>query len=261
VRKPLELPSSPLITTRLASLIGADAEGYLSRMDVLRRTRHDLSTAEISALYQFMDGYAPPRDINAEEYHALRNELLNLLRDQTPFPQHLATNLMIMYHDQRHGSVWRDYCIQHLAQTYSETSSAKQPAVRGTLWEATAETGSTIAGTALIGLARNVDHPDFSRDQIARKALQYATDSAMDDMTRLTAIQVCVLLNDRGVLSVSRELAASNVLVPLRMSAIAAIGSLGDPSDRNLLSQYAAASDVRLRTAAISALKRLPDGG
>ncbi len=113
----------------------------------------------------------------------------------------------------------------------------------------------------LIGLARNIDQPGFNRDQVARKALLYAADASMDDMTRLTAIQVCALLKDNRVLPVARELAATNAAVTLRMSAIAAIGSLGTSADRDLLNQYATASDVRLRTAASSALKRLSDGG
>ncbi len=230
-------------------------------MNTLRDAGEGLNSSEVAAIYQFLDGHQSPRSMNAEEYHALRNELLNLLREQEPFPRHLAGNLMIMYRDRGHDAVWRDYCIQHLAQIYPQTAAPEQASSRATMWAATDETGTTIAGTALIGLARNIDQPGFNRDQIASKALLYATDANMDDMTRLTAIQVCALLKDDRVLPVARELAASNAAATLRMSAIAAIGSLGTSADRDLLNQYATASDVRLRTAATSALKRLSDGG
>ena len=69
-----------------------------------------------------------------------------------------------------------------------------------------------------------------------------------------------VRLGDVDVLPVARQIAASTAGVPLRMSAIAAEGTLGSESDRPLLEKYSASSDARLRTAAQSALGRLAKG-
>ena len=55
----------------------------------------------------------------------------------------------------------------------------------------------------------------------------------------------------------AREVAASDAAVMLRVSAIAAIGLLGNAEDMPLLSRYERSSDTRLRTASISAIGRI----
>ena len=78
-------------------------------------------------------------------------------------------------------------------------------------------------------------------------------------MSKITALQICAKLGNKAVLPSARRLASSRESVPLRMSAIAAVGTLGNADDQVVLEEYAKSSDVRLRKSAQSALKRLRD--
>lgn len=117
-----------------------------------------------------------------------------------------------------------------------------------------------IDGTALIALANHVSILGIDRDRFAELAYKLAVDDVTGELTRITALQVCARMGERQILPVARALvlAGKTRSVPLRMSAIAAVGTLGGASDRAMLDEFGRNSDVRLRTAARSALKRLP---
>jgi len=70
-------------------------------------------------------------------------------------------------------------------------------------------------------------------------------------------LQICAKFNDKRALPIARKIAESAASTHLRMSAIAAVGTLGDSSDRPMLEKYASSSDARLRESAQSALNRL----
>ncbi|MDY0041092.1 MAG: hypothetical protein RBS57_12340 [Desulforhabdus sp.] len=89
-------------------------------------------------------------------------------------------------------------------------------------------------------------------------ALEIATDGKAADLSRITAIQVCARLEDRRILPHVRVLIGdSKAGVPLRVSAVGAIGLLGTPADIAPLEELVAKGDSRLAVAAQAAVKRL----
>ena len=73
---------------------------------------------------------------------------------------------------------------------------------------------------------------------------------------KITALQICAKLGDTDILPDARKLAAGRS-IPIRMSAMACLGMLGDKTDVELLKASESSTDIRLRTAAQAAIKQL----
>jgi hypothetical protein len=112
-------------------------------------------------------------------------------------------------------------------------------------------------GTALIALSSLVNEPDIDRAEVARKACAVALDPDAANAARISAFGVCGRLGCRECLPAARRLADQPGSASLRMSCIAAIGTLGASSDLPLLERCRKSRDIRLRTAAKSAIERL----
>ena len=104
------------------------------------------------------------------------------------------------------------------------------------------------------GLAEN---PEFDRRKIAEAAYALCIDTNIDDMIKTTALQVCAKLKKHEVLAIARDMIKTSKNVPLKMSAVATVGAIGDNSDHDILRSLAKSSDVRMRTASKAALKKM----
>ena len=130
--------------------------------------------------------------------------------------------------------------------------------MRQALWQAAEETDSSIAGTALLALndlAQN--NAEFEKDKIARTALKLAGNEQCGELARITAVQICGQTDATQAAPLILQLAQNAGSIPLRITAIAALGDLGDRSAEGFLQQIAAGNEDRLKPAAESALKRL----
>jgi hypothetical protein len=108
----------------------------------------------------------------------------------------------------------------------------------------------------LIGLERlSRQYLEFDRARVADWALLLARSGQCSEAARTTALQVCGQMGLTAALPAARQVAVSGAALPLRLSAIAAVGMLGDDTDRALLERWAA--DPALAVAAQSALRRL----
>jgi HEAT repeat protein len=78
-------------------------------------------------------------------------------------------------------------------------------------------------------------------------------------LARTTALQVCALLREDRVLARAEQLAQTAENVALRVSGIAAVGALGGPGDRAILSGLLADENPSIRAAATTAMQALTD--
>lgn len=75
---------------------------------------------------------------------------------------------------------------------------------------------------------------------------------------KITALQIAATAGDTHALTPARAWANDTATpVPLRMSALATLGILGNDTDKPLLDRLAQSGEFRLRTAARSALKKI----
>jgi hypothetical protein len=152
-----------------------------------------------------------------------------------------------------------------MVPVYERVSAVQQALLRGALWQATDETDSSVAGTALLGLL-SIGQADSLVDgeRLANTALKLAADDRCGELTRITAVQVCGRMGVRQSLPVVEQLTQQSPSISLRIAATAALGDYainvgkGESAEAaNLLKRIAESSDPRQGLAAESALRRI----
>jgi hypothetical protein len=261
-------PAGVLVSDGIRPILGLSQESPAVRWAAVRALGTRLNQAERTALYDYLRGHEldPPGPMRG----VIKNDVILALKSQEPPSQELPGVLLSMFYDKAQDPVIRNYALQHLG-TWYERVAEKAP-VLDALWAGTADIDASIQGTALIGLSRLVQasassqpppadspnrgpQPDTARLTVVASTL--ATDSAANDVARLTALQVCAELGIKDVLPAAIGLADGAASTPLRMSAVAAVGALGGPDQASLLNRLLTAQDPRIQTAARAALRRL----
>ena len=159
------MPSDVVAISPVAAVCGdgANADRYEARNDALRsimRSR-SLTKEDVAALMAYL---ASTNDaMRVERVAALKNDVMNLLRNQEPPVAGLAETLIGMFEGQsptpnspthRHPPAVLDYCIQHLgAMQGGIVDGALRARVHDVLVKAARRTNMPYAGTALYSLA------------------------------------------------------------------------------------------------------------
>ncbi|MBM4165235.1 MAG: hypothetical protein FJ222_12465 [Lentisphaerae bacterium] len=230
---------------------------HAARLQAVRALSKELLPDEVQALYGLLDRKSGEDPASSAERNALKNDVVNALKMQTVMPADLPARLIAMFNDPAHDPVWRDYCIQHLGSVYAViTPLALQEQARQTLWTAASEKQGSIPGTALIALANQSGQPGFEKARIAATALALVRSPDYGEPAKITAFQICAKLGEQAVLPDARH-QMTNGSVLIRVSALACVGILGDQSDLAALRALESNSDIRLRTAAQAAIKRV----
>jgi len=232
---------------------------YEPRIRGVGRLGTGLDGEGVAAILGFLRRRVEEDTLSPLQLNAIKNNLCNALMRQEPPPSEFGLHLAAMFYDRSFDPVWRDYCLQFLGRWYPHAQGDEErAAVAKALWDATLETDAGLAGTALIALGNLADEPGIGRRKVMDAALEIATNGKAADLSRITAVQVCARLEDRRILPFARELADDGTAgVPLRVSAVGAIGLLGTPADIAGLEALAAKGDSRLAVAAQAAVKRL----
>ncbi len=242
-----------------AAIIFDAAAPITDRFRAVSRLRSDLDTNQIAALYKFLSNPILPFETNVPGLHALKNEIVCRLQDQTHPAWGLTTTLIGIYRDRRQDDVTRDYALQHLVTWCEQGAADAQEAkarIRDVLREALTE-NSSISATALLGLHRLTPHEgDGAENEIGISALKLLR-SGQSAASTATAIQVCAEREVSEALPVLREIAWDNRTLALRVSAIAALGRLGGPPEIAVLQQIEEEKEKAVEPSVTAALRRL----
>lgn len=242
------------IPAHLRVLFGLEQDSrFVVREAVLAELRV-LTLAEKRALLGLLTASADELHLRPGELNSLKDSVAKVLKRQVGLSDELAAHLIVLYNDVDMDLVWRDYCIQHLADLYRHDPDNSD--IREVLLCASRERAGTLAGTALLAMRKNVS-TGFTEDVLTQRAFAVAADATYDDMVRLTALQVCAELGDVRAVPLAREIIGSQSSIHLRMSAIAVLGRLGQVHDCESIKPYLLSSDSRLRTAAKAAVALL----
>lgn len=261
---------------QVKTLTSKEALGFAVRLSAVGKLPDNLSPEDLASVMAFMN--APqPVEMQAAEWHAVVDALINVLRRQELAPEGLTDALIHLYH---HGadSVLKDYAIQYLRYWFvdreirykHETRPEKREQILATLVDAAHKLAESYSGTALMALdhvttdkrlAAEPETQALIQNQLKdfnRLLIQAVSSSETNKLCRVSAIQVAAIREVSEILPVVRTLAADPTADPnIRISAIAAIGQLGDLSEDKELLIRLEKSGQRLAYAAAPALHKL----
>jgi len=247
------------------SLVRSLLQRSLSTQEA-KESPKDLSRPEVEAFFGFLLEKHPEDD--TQRGHVLKSDLMDALCAQPNLQPDLTKVLAELYHDHDQNVVIRDYAVQHLAliderltEALSWSSSeieTQRQLIETLLWEASAETDSSIGGTALLALMRSLKTNDQpSQERLASTALRLANDPAISPLARISAIQVCAQIQVHAALPQLSRTAEQDSNLTVRISAIGALGHIGNVKTIEVLKKIAREQNTRLDTAVTVALARL----
>ena len=251
----------PDVSAAIAVICGKDrasANRYEARNDALRSIarRRDLSAGDVAALMAYVasgkGALHPAREA------ALRNDVLNLLRDQEPVPTGLPGLLVDIVRKGRHDATLVDYAIQHLGALQRDLRDVEMVRrVRNALFDAASGIEKPYAGTALYALADARAMTDAESGRLRRLTVVACSPRA-NPLVRLSALQLAgqrgyreVLPDVRSVLRGDRRDAVADTV------AVGTLGLLGEASDVGLIESFAAKGGSRLAGPCAAAVERI----
>ncbi len=242
---------------------------YFTRIKAINALGKDIKESEFDALLAFLKKKDGSDKLPLSEVNALKNETLSALRSSHKQDHRLADELVAMYKDKSYDQVWRDYCIQHLGCMFQYARPESHSEIAQLFFDATDnERGSSIAGTALIALLNNEGQKfnkgtdqqgqeSITKENVAARALSILNDNSAGELAKITALQICAKSGESKVLEHAKQILESQASVPLKVSAIGALGLAGSTAEKPLLEKLSLSSVSRLRIAAEAALLRL----
>ena len=260
-------PESSGIRREVAVACGlTDVRAQSARRRAAAGIGDGLSPAEVGVMLGFLDEKLDAqREYEPLAFNAIKNDVSSALIRQRESTGAYLSALAGMYRDPGHDYVWRDYCIQHMARCCAELldrnggiRTAEARSVFACLEDAAGQVRLPLSGTALIGLAAVAGKkggPELSG--VCDAAFRVARDRDACCEARATALQVAAEKGDRRVLDMARELAESGSDALLRVSAVAAVGRVGEASDRAVLERLSLCGDPRVSAAAVAASRKL----
>jgi hypothetical protein len=245
----------------VAIVCGADkatADRYEARNDALRSIarRRDLAKNDVDALMAYLR--SKDNAMRSERIAALKNDVMNLLRNQEPPPKGLTEALIAMFRSGKHPPAVLDYCIQHLGAMQGEiTDDSLRRRIRETFIFAARQTRQPYAGTALYSLAENKHASQSQKNELKRLTVALCKQGS-HPVARISAIQLAGERGYKEILPILREtLSSSRRDAVLDIVSIGSLGLLGEESDLELLSKFS--SDTRRSVAVKAAIKRIKD--
>jgi hypothetical protein len=231
---------------------------YNERLTIVRSLGGTLDRNEKDTLFIYLNRDLLKDGTSRMQEHFLRNTIMDILVNQQNLTG-VAEGLLNVYRNRNLDPVVRDYAIQHLGVLYEKADSRPRNLIKDGLFQATAEMEGTLAGTGLLALNRLAGlYEDISSEQLAQAALLAAGNERISDESRTTALQVCALMQLPDAAQIAADILSNSENTHLQISAIAALGYVGDADQIEILSSILSDdSRQRLHLPAQTALERI----
>ena len=251
-----EGPASGSVRT-ICGLDAASADRYEARNDALRSVarRRDLTSDDVALLMSYVE--STNFILRVEREAALRNDVLNLLRNQEPVPDGLSALLAGMVERGGYDPAILDYCVQHLGALWPDLrDDVRRNRVRDLLVLTAHDISNPCAGTALYSLAEGIG--PGKDDGLLRRLTLAACAKDANPLVRLSALQLAGERGYREALPSARAvLCGSRRDAVLDTVAAGTVGLLGDASDLKALENLRQKGGRRVRVAVDTAVARI----
>ncbi|MHC5035132.1 MAG: hypothetical protein ACYTFZ_08860 [Planctomycetota bacterium] len=251
VEKPVEKPApvpEPDPDAAALKLIADEEADYKKRLAAVESLGSSLRAKTVYDALQVIKTHG----IN----ESLRNDLLRTLQAQKHPVDALGPAVIEMWEDTKHTSTWRNFCLQHMADTWLVVPKHRGE-LEAKLLEVTGKDDGPMGATALVSLSRIGEHDK----RIGERAMELARAGAAAGKEKpekaLTGLHILTKAGDPQALKCARKAAADKTTpVRLRMAALATLGAQGTAEDEKILVELSAKRS-RLGTAAKLNLKTL----
>lgn len=246
------------IPEAVATAVGkGNIHDFRARLDTVGQLGTDLAPEALSAAYAYLRNPAEESDLKPGQSFALKNELLNVLREQRQAPAELTRLLLDIRHDEAQPFVMRDYALQHLAPWFARAGADEQRQILIEFQAAAAETHQSYAGTALLALHRvRQEQASAEVPSLSEPILKLLGDPSANLLARITAVQLSGSLGLSESAPIVASLAFDESVAPsLRTAAIRAAGALDPSGAEDRLRKTSTSEDPRFRSAAKAALE------
>jgi len=245
----------------IQAICGPQAERQLREL----ANREVLTRSECETLYRFLRERTP--DDGSKRMSWIKNDVMNILARQRNLPAPWDEMVAALYEDELQPWVIRDYALQHLFDFCDQASrtghlrelnAARRQRIQALFWNAVEQTQQSVAGTALLALWRlSAVGMGVDRERVAAKSIELVEAPNTGELARITALQVSADSGQQGILKSAMALAEAGQKIPLRASAIAAVGRLGNQEQLPWLERQAADANPSLKIAVDAAVKQI----
>lgn len=230
---------------------------YYKRAKQLATITSSLQQNDIDAVHLFLD-QKEAGGLKTLEFNSLKNDLVLCLMRQSRKDDKLVPHLIAMYKDTTHDLVWRNYCVQFIGRVYQDSTMQEKSQLEKILQSVLKDPIPMLAVTGMIAIELNKDTIKFDKDLLYSRALELLQKD-IPTYVKVTLIQICGMnrIKPDQVRPILRNILKNSKEVQLKVSAIAALGEYGNRDDLDIISPSYNSSDVRLRTAAMTAKKKM----
>jgi hypothetical protein len=205
--------AAPDASRAVAIICGKDpatSNRYEERNNALRSIarRRELPKEDITALMAYLQ--STQDRLRPERVAALKNDVMNLLRNQEPPPKGLTEALIAMFRSGKHPPAVLDYCIQHLGAMQGEiTDDALRRRIREIFFFAAHQTRQPYAGTVLYSIAENKHASQSQKNELKRLTVALCKQGT-HPVARISAIQLAGERGYKEILPILRETLSSS---------------------------------------------------
>lgn len=194
------------------------------------------------------------------EDEAIKNDRADSILLQEHLPEGYGVQLLGELDSPEESVIWKGYILQKLDVLYLHPDAVDlHSVILKRLWRESRSPTPVHAGTSLMTLLRlHEKKPEMiSRERLTSRCIWVVERSAYTDSDRLSALHVLSSLDQARAADYSRQWLADEMSPPmLKMTAIAILGMAPTEGDVSILEPYLNHPDLRLRSAAGTALKK-----
>jgi len=250
--EPGEIPGN------LREVCGITGDANLNtRLRALRKLGTQLTAGKSDVLSKLLESKYRSFSLNNSQEYVLVNEVLELLGMQSTDTFDFGHFAGRVISNADEDEVVRDYAVQHLGIWYAAQPHNEN--IDNIFWKALEIKNAAIAGTSLLALHRLINiHPQIDAARLADAASSIIRNDTCGSASKVTALRICAAMNAPGTLEYASNVVHNENSLPLRLSAVAALGELGDVGAGKLLQELINNSgDLQIKAAVEAALKKL----
>ena len=187
------------------------------------------------------------------------NDTADAILAQSSLPEAYEASLLAQLDSTEESTIWKNYILQKLDVLYlhHDVDAQMRPVILARLWKESRSPTPTFAGTSLMTLLRlHEQKPEVvPADKLTERCDWVIERPAYSNSDRLSALHVLAAIDQPRAAETAREwLTASVTPTMLQQTALNVLGKDPTPADRQLIKTFVNHPDLRLRTAAKTAL-------